>query len=153
MKTHVAEAVRHLIDRFGLHEDVTGPVPIFNLEPMFPVVHRDLDTMGVAGLVILPKAMPITETNFAQVVLNTHLGPDEARLVYAHEVGHAVSGHEGELRCASLDSWFADRAERQAWHVAARLLIPDTAWQDRRDVQRMAATFRVPPALVAMAMR
>ena len=148
MKPHIAEVVDLMIDAYGLHEDVTAPVPIFNLEPVFPVVRRDLDHMGIAGMVILPRELPVTECNFARVVLSDALDDDDERLVYAHEVAHGIMGHEGELRVSDMDSWFTDRSERQAWQIAARLLIPPSAWLDRGDVQRMAAAFRVPTMLV-----
>lgn len=151
MKPHVIDAVRKLVERYALHADPSGPVPIFNLEPMFPAVRRDFGPMGVAGMVILPETLPVTESNFAQVVLNKHLGPDGARLVYAHEVGHAIAGHVGELMCSNMDNWFTNRAEHQAWEIAARLLIPEPAWVDRRDIQRMSAVFRVPPSIVKLA--
>ena len=148
MKPHVAETVDRLIWDYGLHEDLEGPVPIFKLEPIFPVERWDLAHVGLAGMVILPETRPVTESNFAPVVLSDALDDHDERIVYAHEVAHGILEHEGGLRLDEMDCWFENRSEREAWEVAARLLVPPVAWLDRGDVQRMAAAFAVPPALV-----
>jgi Zn-dependent peptidase ImmA (M78 family) len=151
MLPHIADEVDALVDCYDLHASL--PVDIWQLEPMFPAIHADTDTTTVAGMVILPQSLPVTEQNFARVILSDKLTPYECRLVYAHEVAHGIIGHEGELRMAPMDRWFTDKAEREAWEVASRLLVPIRAVVEYEDVTSIAHACRVPQEMVKLAYR
>lgn len=144
-------AVDYLIDTYDLHASI--PVRLEAIEPLFCPERRNLSGTGVAGMVILPRSGPISESNFARVLLSDTLSPFEERLVYAHEVAHVILGHPGELMFEGMDRWFVDKSEREAWQIAARLLVPVSAVVEHGEVQSIASACRVPPDIVHMAMR
>lgn len=149
MQATIADDIDALIDAYDLH--ATIPVRLDAIEPLYVPERLNLDELGVAGMVILPKGGMVSPTNFARILLSDALSPFMERLVYAHEVAHAIIGHPGELRFAGMDRWFVDKAERQAWEVASRLLIPHRAIVEREDVDSIARYCQVPSELVRMA--
>jgi Zn-dependent peptidase ImmA (M78 family) len=124
-------------------------VNLSRLEDAFPLLIEDLSGMDVAGYVIPPDG-DISPDNTAPVYIHKRLGPIDRRLAYAHEVGHALHGHAGALTLRQLDEWFLDRAELEAWRVAAQLLIPVEAIVQFETVDRIARACLAPPELVKL---
>lgn len=157
MRTQTKASVHSLIAEYGLHEYLDGDDARVNLAPlemMFPIRRDDLDEFDLAGLVLLPDGGELAPENPARVTIHDALDDSTARLIYAHEIGHAVLGHEGSLRLSEMDTWFSDRAEREAWQVAAQLLIPhQVLWlsaQQGWSLDQVAAICDVPLWLVEM---
>lgn len=150
--TDVAEAVARLIDRYDLHGSYEAPidrVDLWPLEDLFPIMRRDIAAWGIDALVI-PPAGEIGHGNPAIVTIGDHLDDYHARLAYAHEIGHALHGHAGTLRMAGLDKWFDNRAELEAWRVAAQLLVPVDTIVRMEETALIAAACGVPPWLVGL---
>ena len=121
----------------------------------FPLRVDDLSEYDLAGMVVCPAdGTEITDDNPAYVAVHSGLDRPMQRLIYAHEVGHAILGHEGQLRLSEMDSWFTNRLEREAWQVAAQLLVPQSllwaAAQHGWSPSHVAALCAVPEWLVAM---
>ncbi|MGB3331145.1 MAG: ImmA/IrrE family metallo-endopeptidase [Thermomicrobiales bacterium] len=119
------------------------------LEALFHVryepILRDWRTDGIA---IAPRDMPVSAGNPASIVLDLGLNDHRERLIYAHEIGHALYGHMGPVAYRGMDPWFRRKAERQAWEAAAALLIPWHAMHG--DVQRISQVCHVPRILVQL---
>lgn len=146
----IEERVARLIDAYDLHGTFEQPVDVVNLAPLeewFPITIADLTVAQISGFV-LPIAPESTRP--VPITLCRTLDADAARLVYAHEVGHALYGHEGAFTLMELDRWFQDRSEREAWRVAAQLLVPVDAIARYETVDRIASACRVPAFLVEM---
>lgn len=148
MQEDVAEIVFGLIDQYELHQQ--HMVNLEPLEALFPRMERDLTDIGIDGFVI-PPGVPISDDNPAVVTVNKRLTRNERRLVYAHEIGHALHGHAGAFRMDDIDAWFVDREEREAWTIAARLLVPMAAVTELGESRRIASACCVPEWLVGLA--
>jgi len=146
----VAEFVTDLIHHYDLHGRYDAPVDNVNLEPLenlFPMIRRDISVCGMDGYVIPPRG-EITESNPAIITIDRRLGQMYSRLVYAHEIGHALYGHEGAFKMTDIDRRLIDREERDAWAVAARLLVPLEAVVRHQERARIAAACFVPEWLL-----
>ncbi len=146
----IAEYVNDLIDHFDLHGTYNAPVDHVNLDPLenlFPMLRREIASCGMDGYVIPPHG-EITESNPAIITIDRRLGPLYSRIVYAHEIGHALYGHEGAFKMTDIDRRMADREERDAWSVAARLLVPPEAVVRHEERTRIAAACFVPEWLL-----
>ncbi|MGI8406020.1 MAG: ImmA/IrrE family metallo-endopeptidase [Thermomicrobiales bacterium] len=151
MRDEVYVSVRELIDDYQLHTWMK--VTLAPLEAIFPIRYTDLARFQIAGSCMPPVSRSITPATPARVVLDTGLDDYRERLVYAHEIGHGLAGHAGYLEIASLDRWFADKAEREAWEVAAVLLVPQGAITRYRDRYVIALMCDVPEFVVSLACR
>lgn len=110
-----------LIREYNLHEN---DVPV-DLSPLYDLfVPVSAVGLGLTDFVLMPKGdAPLSTLRPAHVVIADDDDlPWSVR--YAHEVAHAVCRHTGTLRLGRVDGWFHDRQEREAWQLAARLLIP-----------------------------
>jgi Zn-dependent peptidase ImmA (M78 family) len=143
MNNRVYERLDALIARTQLHRSRI-PVDMDRLKEEFPVDYRDLQGTDVLGF-LLTLPTPI-------IVIDQSLDAYDARLIHAHEIGHALYGHRGTLRSLSVDKWFDSKAERQAWQVAAHLLIPERVFYEYRGwtVEDIAGLCGVPDWLMAM---
>lgn len=146
----VSERIWELVRDFDLH--CNGPHDWVRLDPLedwFPIVRRPLKEHGIMGYVVPPSGQ-ISASNPAPIALADHLPRHVARWVYAHEIGHALYGHEGAVSGVDPSEWQLDRDEWQAWKAAAQLLIPFEAvcyWQEK---QRIASAMQVPVWLVEL---
>ncbi len=148
----VEETVAQLIDSFDLHGTTERPVHRVNLAPLeewFPITRRPLRALGLAGYV-LAADHPVSAERSINIVLASELTAYRTRLAYAHEIGHALHGHEGATLFDNLDSWFTDRFEREAWRVAAQLLVPVDAIATYQTVQAISQACDVPEKLVRL---
>lgn len=147
MRIDVANIINDLVGAYSLHDRM--PVKLDALEGVFRVRFAPLRLHGLAGTCLPSSALPPTEDDPALIVIDDSLSEMSVRLVYAHEIGHAIHGHPGELAWQGMDSWFQDKAERQAWEVAAMLLMP---WgRIHGDVQEVSAMTYLPEHLVRLA--
>lgn len=151
MREAVYDSILRLIDDYRLHQWML--VKLAPLEALFPVRHADLDVFRIAGSCIPPPDGLISPATPARVVLDCGLDDYSARIVYAHEIGHALAGHAGELMTIALDAWFGDKAEREAWEVAALLLVPYDAISRYQDLYVIALMCEVPEHLVSLAVQ
>lgn len=149
----VDEQVTAIIQRYQLHGTTAYPSEYVNLAPledMFPILLRPLHEWGVQGFVIPPIGV-VSTSNPAPVTLDIRLTAHVARLAYAHEIGHGLHGHQGAFVLAEMDQWFVRRAEREAWAVAARLLVPIQTVIDYETTEAIATACDVPEWLVDLA--
>lgn len=136
-----------MIRDYDLHS--RSPVVLTPLEEVFPVRYDDLGGMDVLGMIINPPGgWDVSAENPARVVINSQLGPADARLTYAHEIGHGICRHVGMLSSMALG--MEGRHEREAWEIASLLLIPRHVVIEEREVSRIAAVAEVPEWLVKM---
>lgn len=133
---------RQLIADYGLHS--TTPVKLWKMEDIYPIRYENLSSAGIWGMILEPLSG--WGSGPARVVMHDALGPEDARIVYAHEIGHGVCQHAGALPAALLG--LSDRHERQAWAVAATLLIPHRIVMEEREIDRIAEVCMVPEWLV-----
>lgn len=145
----VEEAAHEVIDWLGLHDN-GAPVDLTPLEDYFRIRLIDLSGTGSHGFLKYPKRGSIQPNNPAKVFLNKHNSAFDRRILFAHEVGHGVLGHEGTLRCESVDDWFTRRQEREAWRFAATLLIPRPHHLEDWNEGVIAAQCQVWPWLVSI---
>lgn len=107
----------------------------------------DLGGMDVLGMILTPpRGWNARPDNPARVILNSGLGPMDARVAYAHEVGHGLCHHVGMM--SSLALGLEDKHEREAWEIASLLLIPERVVLEEKEVVRIAAACEVPEWLV-----
>lgn len=145
MRPEVHRRTLQLIGRFNLH--ATVPVQLWKLEDIFPVRYEDMD--GLLGVIFPPlEGWPATTRNRARILVNNQLGLHDARLVIAHEIGHALCHHVGQSRSYNLG--LDDRHEQESWEVAARLLIPQRVVMEEREIQRVAGACAVPTWLAEL---
>lgn len=136
-----------MIEEYGLHSRT--PVSLEPLEDVFPVRYDDLGGFDILGMIINPPGgWGASADNPARVVINNKLNEYEARITYAHEVGHGICHHVGLLSSMALG--MEERHEREAWEVASLLLIPRHVIEEEREVSRIAAVAEVPEWLVRM---
>lgn len=150
----VKDQARILIDQYNLHFRRGRPleyVSLEPLEPLFPLVVRDLSDWGMDGCVIPPSG-EITPSNPAVINVHKGLSKQRQRIIHAHEIGHALNDHAGAFKWeeAKMDLWFADREEREAWEVAAMLLVPIDTVVTYQDASRIATICDVPEWLVGL---
>lgn len=145
MQIEAEDRLWSLVDRSCIH--TTGiPVDLTALEDFYPVRRRDLHLAGLIGF---------TSTQIdgsVLIVLDDRLGDHDTRLAYTHEIGHILHGHSGSLRAIEVNEWFHDHQEREAWEVAAALLIPleEVAKHHEWSVSSIAALCEVPEWLVRL---
>lgn len=139
----VSSAARTLIKAYGLHAN-EPPVKLAPLEETFPVVLRDLSETGLRAFAY------INETDEPYIVVDENLPEALHKVYYAHEIGHVILGHPGNLQARDVDNWFETRQERDAWSVAAELLIPRsvTIGMDEISPHAIAERCEVPVKLV-----
>lgn len=126
MYAAVGEDVARLIAGYGLHAG-QGPVQLDRLlADLFVVVDAALMAHGVLGLAQPPvHCLPLSPQAKGGILVDEHLTPAERRIVLAHEIGHVVCMHIGSLNAlATGPSALDDQQEREAWQVAAALLVP-----------------------------
>lgn len=145
MRVDVDHHVWQLIDRFHLH-DGGVPVDLHGLEIIYPVRRRHLRLAGVTGFTSSRR------DGGKVIVIDKTVSAVKARLVYAHEIGHILHGHPGTLRVMRVDEWFHDHQEREAWKVAAQLLVPleEVAKNPNWSVAAVASLCEVPEWLVRL---
>ena len=145
MQSDIDERVEELIQRFHLHTNGI-PVNLTGLEVIFPVKRRDLHLSGVTGFT------SNRADGTSVIVISTELGDIDSRLAYAHEIGHILHGHSGTLRVMQIDEWFHNHQERDAWKVAAELLIPveEVAKHHEWSAASIATLCEVPEWLVRL---
>lgn len=147
MRKDIADRIISLIDTYGLHNTI--PVKLAPLEDLFPVRYEPIRRiLGVDGMVISPPDPYVTPRNRARVVLDNGLNDHKERLIYAHEIGHAISGHVGGFASLDMDPWFRAKHEREAWEAGAALLIPLHAMHG--DVWRISQVCHVPRFMVQL---
>lgn len=123
MRRRIAEKTDELIDRHRLHEH-GAPVDLTPLNDEFLPLLRPLDDLGVPALAMPPVNGTPTADSPALVVLDESRSAQWRAIYYAHEIGHIICGHVGTLRTLDAGEWWHNRDEREAWQVAARLMIP-----------------------------
>lgn len=134
---------RRFIADMNLHRTV--PVELWPLEDIFPIRRDDLAWLGCDAMIVSPEmGWPAHHDNQARVVIDHAVSDHYLPTVYAHEIGHAICQHDG----VSLLSPSNDRKEREAWMVAAMLLIPNQVVITLRDQEAIAAECGVPVWLV-----
>lgn len=138
----------NLIQLYGLHASGDPEVDLSPLADLFPWRYDDLSLLGVKGLILPPpQGWPALVCNKARVVVDETLGRGwHARLVYAHEIGHGICRHIGSAKASSLG--LSERMEREAWEVAARLLLPAEVCMEVGVIHHVAALCYVPEWLV-----
>jgi len=151
MRDEVYTAVHWLIEDHRLHTWMR--VSLSPLESLFHVRHADLRPFQLAGSCIPPTGGRLTPETPARIVLDAALDDYCERLAYAHEIGHGLMGHAGALMMGSIDQWFVDKAEREAWEVASLLLVPYDAITRYGDLHTIALACEVPEHLVSLAFR
>ena len=145
MRSQVSDRVAIVIEQFRLHDSY--PVKMEALEEWFPVRYHDLTDAGVLGMALPPKGgWPASSSNKARIVIDSGVGESDARIIYAHEIGHGICEHIGFTSSEALD--ITGRHEREAWEVASALLIPEEAVREYQTVERIAAACEVPEWLV-----
>ncbi len=149
MPRSLSHDVRRLILELGLHDD-GPPVSLTPLYDLFIPEEVDLRTTGIPACVVLPPDRDITPTTPATIYLDRRLDRCAKRQSYAHEVGHALLGHTGSVPHLDMGDWWHDSDEREAWEVAALLLIPHEAFQWGWTGQEVAAACEVEPWLVEL---
>ncbi|MGI8405129.1 MAG: ImmA/IrrE family metallo-endopeptidase [Thermomicrobiales bacterium] len=149
MRDEVYAAVQYLIEDFNLHAWMR--VKLTPLEALFPVRHADLGSFRIMGSCVPPKDGLLSGDNPAKIVLDSGLDDYTERIAYAHEIGHGLMGHAGDFVMADSDHWFIDKAEREAWEVAALLLVPYDAITRYRHISVIALACEVPEHLVSLA--
>lgn len=149
MTTTIDQLAAELIARFHLHDN-GAPVDLSPLEDLYRIRCLDLTGTGLRGFIRPSNRKRPTIAKPITIVLDRYLSPFERRLVYAHEVGHAVLGHEGTLRVESVSHYFDERQERDAWRFASLILIPEPVELIDWSVPAIAANCRVTPDMVAM---
>ncbi len=140
-----------LIREYRLHENGV-PVDLSPLSNLFvPVTAMEI---GTPDFVVMPQGSgDLSMSRPAHIVLaDDHELPWRVR--YAHEIAHALCRHTGSLRMIQVDGWFHDRQEREAWQLAAHLLIPsrviyEGGWSEWT-MSDIAAACGVPEWLVEM---
>lgn len=147
------ERVSALIEDSQIHA-AGAPVDVVPLHRWFVPVVRHFADRRVRGGLVWPVDGDISERNPARVLLSDRLSDSNRRLYYAHEIGHAFCCHQGTYTVLSLDNALNDRQERQAWEIAAELLIPtEMVFEsifDGRSSEEIAAICEVPPRLVEL---
>lgn len=147
MKQRARQAAARLIGRYNLHRNV--PVRLDPLEDLFVTRFTDMAQHGMLGAVLTPEhGWPVTPQNRGRILLDYGLSESEARVTMAHEIGHALHHHPGNL--AGLTLGLEDKHERQAWEIASRLLIPERVIYEEREAQRIAMVCEVPLFLVEL---
>lgn len=147
MRADVAERVRALIDSYDLHGDGV-PVRLSRVEDVYVPWREDLDPIGVAAYSIPSKHGQPTAMSPAHVVINSAADRIDQRLLFAHEIGHVLCEHPGSLPHLDLGEWWHERDEREAWEVAAYLLIPSQVIWHYGETVLIAAACEVPRWLV-----
>jgi len=143
MRRRIADHVDELIARHRLH-DGELPVDLSPLETEFVPLDQELAGAGARAYAVPPRGGEVTGRSPAYVVVDARRVRHERRVLYAHEVGHLLCGHPGSLRSLGVADWFHDRDEREAWEVAAALLIPRDAWVGGATPADVAASCHVP---------
>ena len=152
MREVVFGRVAELIDHYQLHQTGTL-VKLTPLEDMFPIRYEPLARMGILGACHPPKSGEVSAANPARILLDDGMPDRLERVVYAHEVGHGILGHRGELAFGPMSEWFSGKNEREAWEVAAMLLVPREALMPYVEASTIAAICEVPEELVHLAAR
>lgn len=140
-------SARHIVAEYRLHDTV--PVSLDPLEELFTVRYIDLEKIQSDGAILTPpQGWPVGPDNKAKILLEQTLDPVTARLTLAHEIGHGICQHLGEV--SSYMVGLEARHEREAWETAALLLIPERVVYEERDTVQIAAACEVPPWLVKL---
>jgi hypothetical protein len=133
------DRMHELVCRFGLHD--SWPVDLAPLEALYPVVERDLEPAHPRAFAV----PPLSEGGKVWVCIDRCLSPRRRRVLYAHEIGHALLDHLGSRRAIEAGAvWVHERQEAEAWTVAAALLIPIDAWGWGDSASEVAARCEVP---------
>lgn len=111
-------AADDLIRTYRLHDAV--PVDLSPVEERYPQTIRDLGPNAPRAFAV----PPLVPDGAAWVVIDSSVWARDRRILYAHEIAHLLLGHAGSLRVMEGDGWLHDRQEREAWALAAYLLIP-----------------------------
>lgn len=122
----IGEDVAALIGRYRLHEG-DGPVRLDALvEDLCDVREASLMQNGVLGVALpTPAAAALSPGAKGRIMVDRHLTRAERRLVIAHEIGHLILPHIGlPAAHAAEPSPCDDEQEREAWQIAAALLVP-----------------------------
>ena len=147
MRDETRESITAAINQYDLHE--TAHVTLWPLEDLFLIRYLDMSGMGSLGTILTPpNGWPVTAQNRARVLIDQDMGPDDARVIIAHEMGHGFCEHVGSASSYALG--LHDRHEREAWEAAALLLIPERVIYEEQDVARIAAACGVPHWLVGL---
>lgn len=146
MTPEIRQRTLDLIAAYSLHSTV--PVKLWAIEDLFLIRYMDMSSTESLGSIISPpNGWPVSPDNRARILIDHGLSPDEARIVIAHEIGHAMAHHTGAASSIALG--MGDRHERQAWEAAALILIPPTVALEERETKRIASVCGVPEWLVA----
>ena len=151
MREEVRQTLWELIYDYGLHAQRL-PIELSPLQELFVPVNADTADTGVLAFAVSPRgdALP-TKRDPAHVVIDRNLPEPERRLCFAHEVGHVIGNHIGSLRSLQVNEWFHDKNEREAWEVAAELLVPlEVFMVEGRTTEEIAALCEVPLWLVEL---
>ncbi len=151
MREEVFDLVEYVVNAFGLHGRTH--VDLDPLSQHFTMRKEDLRPYRIAGYCTLPEGDRITEDDPVKIILDRHLNERDVRLVYAHEIGHGLTWNAGELAMGSIDQWFVNKAEREAWEVASVLLVPFDAIAVYQELSRIALVCDVPEQMVEIAMK
>lgn len=147
MRQKLWQRTQAMIQTYHLH--TTTPVKMWPLEDLYLIRYIDMAQMNALGAILPPPdGWPVSSQNRARVLIDHELGDTDARLVFAHEVGHGICQHVGEL--SSLALGLLERHEREAWEVASLLLIPSRVVHEEREIGRIAAVCNVPEWLVEL---
>lgn len=147
MRPSVRSEAMNILSAYELHRNI--PVRLDPLEDLFLIRHTDMEAYGLAGAILTPPlGWPVSPQNRARILVDYSLTEWEARLTIAHEIGHGICHHPGNL--SSLSLGLEDKHERQAWEVAALLLIPQRVVYEEQEVSRVAAACMVPEWLVEL---
>lgn len=142
MSSLVTRMAREFVDEWSLHEGGV-PVDLGPLEDHFVPHYSDLSEQGVVGYGLFVDEL-------GSIFIDEQLSDYERRLVYAHELGHYIAGHSASPVTSQLDDVQHSRDEREAWLVAAVLLIPPEAVEWDTSASDVAGSCRVPEWLVEM---
>lgn len=135
------DAVRGVVERYSLHaEPLTLPISPRQIARDEGWEMRFAEGMGgVYGVAAVYHGMKV-------MTINADISPGIQRGVIAHELGHVLCRHDLTLdfvlprtRYADFANWIDQRQEREAWLVAAILLIPDQLVLSGYSAEELAA--------------
>lgn len=121
--SRIVDLANEFVTMHDLHDSIDW-VDLSVLESRYVPDYVAIEDRTIIGYSLYPPERPITPHNPAKVFIDHELQPDESRLVYAHEIGHEIAGHQEAFTTTELGGSLHNLYEREAWLAAAVMLIP-----------------------------